>query len=160
MAKATEAPGYGGVPDSEETQELLSRLVLELRRRGYRVTAQRLAIAKIVFENIKKHPSFMEIVEAVRKSMPSISPSTIYNNLQLLEQLGFIRSFDIAGETRYDEAKPHINLVCLDTGEIIDIEDEDILRNVLRAASKYTSDVREIIVEARCGSREGASGPG
>lgn len=160
MAEAVEPPRQPG--GSGNAQELLSRLVLELRRRGYRVTAQRLAIAKIVFENIKKHPSFMEIVEEVRKSMPSISPSTIYNNLQLLEQLGFIRSFDIAGETRYDEAKPHINLVCLDTGKIIDIEDEEILRNVLRAASKYTRDIREVIIEARCGEPmgEGASGPG
>ncbi len=145
-----------------DVDEKLARLVAELRRRGYRVTAQRLAIARIVFQTIKQHPSFMQIVEAVRKSMPSISPSTIYNNLQLLEQLGFIKSFDVAGETRYDEAKPHVNIVCIDRGEIVDLEDEQATRFIEEIARKYGMKVREVVVEAFCSgdSSEGASGPG
>jgi len=141
-------------------EEKLARLVVELKRKGYRVTAQRLAIARIVFENIKDHPSFMEILEAVRKSMPSISPSTIYNNLQLLEQLGFIKSFDVAGETRYDDAGLHANLVCIDLGKIIDIDDEDIVAALGKTVEKkYGVDVNEIVIYARCGSsQEGETG--
>ncbi len=150
----------------ESVDEKLARLVVELRRHGYRVTAQRLAIARIVFQLIKEHPSFMQIVEAVRRNMPSISPSTIYNNLQLLERLGFIKSFDVAGETRYDEAKPHVNVVCIDRGEIIDIEDEAMMALVEQVTRKYGLQVREVVVEAYCGhgssleDSEGASGPG
>ena len=141
--------------------EKLNRLVVELRRRGYRVTAQRLAIAKIVFERIKDHPSFMEIVESVRSSMPSISPSTVYNNLQLLEQMGFIRSFDVAGETRYDDAFPHVNLVCIDTGKIIDVEAPECIEGLAKRLKMKPGDIGEIVVYARCGrGEEEASGPG
>jgi len=149
-----------GVAVDGEVEERLARLVAELKRRGYRVTAQRLAIARIVFENIKSHPSFMEILQAVRSRMPSISPSTIYNNLQLLEQLGFIRSFDVAGETRYDEARPHLNLVCLDQGRIVDVEDGDLVEEILRRIEKHGARVSEIVVYAYCGGNEGGSGPG
>ena len=149
--------GHGQAGD--RVNDKLARLVSELRRRGYRVTAQRLAIARIVFENIKAHPSFMQIVEAVRKTMPSISPSTVYNNLQLLEQMGFIRSFDAAGETRYDEAFPHVNIVCVDTQEIIDVEAGECLERLINRAGLDAENVASIVVYARCQDRR-ASGPG
>jgi len=136
-----------------QVEEKLARLVVELKRRGYRVTAQRLAIAKIVFENIKDHPSFMEILEAVRQRMPSISPSTIYNNLQLLEQMGFIKSFDVAGETRYDDNHLHINLVCLDKGKIVDIDDFDVVERLAQLVEeKYGASMHEVVIYARCGA--------
>gem|GEM_PF-462208 len=135
-----------------DVEERLAKLVVELKRRGYRVTAQRLAIAKIVFENIKNHPSFMEILEAVRQRMPSISPSTIYNNLQLLEQMGFIKSFDVAGETRYDDYQLHANLVCLDEGKIVDLVDTELLSNLVEhIAKKHGARVYEIVIYAHCG---------
>ena len=134
-----------------EVDEKLTRLVAELKRRGYRVTAQRLAIAKIVFEKIKEHPSFMEILEAARQRMPSISPSTIYNNLQLLEQMGFVKSFDVAGETRYDDAIMHVNLVCLDEGRIVDIEDDEVIDTLTRSLrERYGAEPRELVVYAYC----------
>jgi Fur family peroxide stress response transcriptional regulator len=136
----------------KDVEERLARLVVELKRRGYRVTAQRLAIAKIVFENIKNHPSFMEILEAVRQRMPSISPSTIYNNLQLLEQMGFIKSFDVAGETRYDDSHLHANLVCLDEGKIVDLDDVELVSNLAEyIAKRHGARVYEVVIYARCG---------
>jgi Fur family peroxide stress response transcriptional regulator len=140
-----------------DVDEKLARLVVELKRRGYRVTAQRLAIAKIVFENIKNHPSFMEILEAVRQRMPSISPSTIYNNLQLLEQMGFIKSFDVAGETRYDDAHLHVNLVCIDKASITDLDDDKLVRDVAEyVKKKYGANVYEVVVYAKCSNSEGS----
>lgn len=149
---------HGPAVVEREVNDKLARLVAELRRRGYRVTAQRLAIARIVFENIKKHPSFMQIVEAVRASMPSISPSTVYNNLQLLEQLGFIKSFDVAGETRYDEAYPHLNLVCLDTQEIKDIDPGECIKCLLEKAEVDASNVNSVVVYAYCSKLEDEGG--
>jgi Fur family peroxide stress response transcriptional regulator len=138
--------------------EKLTKLVMELRRKGLRITAQRLAIAKIVFENIKDHPSFMQILEKVRSSMPGISPSTVYNNLQLLEQLGLIKSFDVAGETRYDDIHEHINVVCIDTGKAFDLDDEELVKSVKEKLLSKLGNVRlrNMILYAECG----ASGPG
>ncbi|HIQ24309.1 MAG TPA: transcriptional repressor [Pyrodictium delaneyi] len=152
--------------DRQQVEEKLVRLVTELRRQGLRVTAQRLAIARIVFENIKEHPSFMQILEKVRETMPSVSPSTVYNNLQLLEKLGLIKSFDVAGETRYDNTDPHINIVCLDTGRVFDAEDES--REVVQRVKKLLGGdarVYEVVVYAFCSNEEQsaareASGPG
>ncbi len=150
------------LPEEAKVEEKLSRLMSELRRRGYRITAQRLTIARIVFENIKEHPSFMQILEAVRRKMPSISPSTVYNNLQLLEQLGFIKSFDVAGETRYDDSLFHINVVCMDTGRIFDLENDERLGSELAALLEeaYGAKATEIIVYAYCGSRAKSGGEG
>ncbi len=138
--------------------EKLTKLVMELRRRGLRITAQRLAIAKIVFENIKDHPSFMQILEKVRSSMPGISPSTVYNNLQLLEQLGLIKSFDVAGETRYDDIHDHINVVCIDTGKAFDLDDEEVVNIIKEKLSSKLGKarIRNMILYVECG----ASGPG
>ena len=135
---------------SRDRDDVLARLIVELRRRGYRVTAQRLAIAKIVLENIKKHPSFMQIVEIVRSQMPSISPSTIYNNLQLLEELGFIKSFDVAGETHYDSAYNHINIACVDTDKIYDVDSEEAYEVLSKAAGLEKRKIVQVVVYANC----------
>jgi Fur family peroxide stress response transcriptional regulator len=141
--------------------EKLTKLVTELRRRGLRITAQRLAIAKIVLENIKEHPSFMQILEKIRSTMPGISPSTIYNNLQLLEQLGLIRSFDVAGETRYDDVHDHINIVCIDSGKIFDVDNPEVVKIIKEQIEKKAGGVKvyNTIIYAECGSN-GASEPG
>jgi Fe2+ or Zn2+ uptake regulation protein len=124
----------------------------EARRRGLRLTAQRLTVAKIVFENIESHPSFMEILEAAKRSVPGISASTVYNTLQLLEELGLVQSFSVAGVTRYDKPHPHINLVCLDTGKVRDAGDQNLI-SILeeRIGAKK---VRSVVVYAECGASE------
>lgn len=154
-------------PNEQQVEEKLVRLVTELRKQGLRVTAQRLTIARIVFENIKEHPSFMQILEKVREAMPSVSPSTVYNNLQLLERLGLIKSFDVAGETRYDNAHPHVNVVCLDTGKVFDAEDDEDSTEIVRKLEKLLGSnmkVYEVVVYAFCREEEPtnreASGPG
>jgi len=154
-------------PNEQQVEEKLVRLVTELRKQGLRVTAQRLTIARIVFENIKEHPSFMQILEKVREAMPSVSPSTVYNNLQLLERLGLIKSFDVAGETRYDNAHPHVNVVCLDTGKVFDAEDDEDSTEIVRKLEKLLGGnmkVYEVVVYAFCREEESmnreASGPG
>ena len=148
---------------SPEVSERLTRLVRELKRHGYRVTAQRLAVARIVFETVKDHPSFMEILEKARREIPNISPSTVYNNLQLLEKLGFIKSFSIHGETRYDNVHTHVNVVCIDTGKVFDLDDAVVAEELTKALKSKLPDARieNIVVYARCSCRDKeASGPG
>jgi Fur family peroxide stress response transcriptional regulator len=131
-------------------EEKLQKLVQELRKQGLRVTAQRIAIARIVLESVKDHPSFMEILEKARKEIPNISPSTVYNNLQLLEKLGFIRSFSVKGETRYDDVQRHINIVCIESGKVYDLEDEDTNKILEVIAKKVGTEIENVIVYAKC----------
>jgi Fur family peroxide stress response transcriptional regulator len=140
----------GGELAEEALEERLQRVVNELRRQGLRVTAQRIAIARIVLESIKDHPSFMEILEKARKEIPNISPSTVYNNLQLLEKLGFIRSFSVKGETRYDNAYKHVNVVCTESGKVYDLEGEDTKKILDTISKKIGTEIENVIVYAKC----------
>jgi len=136
-----------------EIDARLKKLVDEMKKRGLRVTIQRLAIASTVFEKIKSHPSFMDVLEEVRKRTPGVSTSTVYNTLQLMEKLGFITSFSYRGETHYDQPHPHVNVVCMDTGKIVDLpEDSDVLKLLEKKGVK----VKTVVVYGYCG----ASGPG
>ncbi len=136
---------------AESVEEKIQQLVQELRRQGLRVTAQRIAIARIVLESIKDHPSFMEILEKARKEIPNISPSTVYNNLQLLERLGFVRSFSVKGETRYDNVHKHINIVCSKSGKVFDLEPDEEVRKILELlARKAGAEIENVLVYAEC----------
>jgi Fe2+ or Zn2+ uptake regulation protein len=104
----------------------LEDIVKLLSKIGVRLTPQRIIITKIILENVKKHPSFKELYELVRKEMPSIGISTLFNTLKLLEEHNVIRLFEYNGETHVDLPHQHINVYCINSKEIIDIEDNEI----------------------------------
>ena len=135
-------------PRRRETEEVIRRFTEELRRRGLRVTPQRLLVATVVYDLMGRHPSFTEIVDECRRRMPGISTSTVYSTLQLMEELGFLVSFNARGETRYDKVDPHVNIVCLDTGEIRDVE----IRDAFEAVEKTGVKPKAMVVYAYCGS--------
>ncbi len=142
---------------SSMVDQMVEEFVEAAKRSGLRITAQRVAIARIVFERLSEHPSFSEVLEAAKRSIPGVSASTVYNTLQLLEKLGFIQDFSSEGVTRYDRAYPHINVVCLDTGKVFDAPE---LADIVKVIGEKTNvRVKNIVVYAHC-SREGSSGPG
>ncbi|MGC8582394.1 MAG: Fur family transcriptional regulator [Thermoproteus sp.] len=120
-----------------------------LREKGYRLTPQRIEVVKLVLEKLerKEHPSFNDILNEVKSRMPSISASTVYNILKLLEDNGVIVSFEHNGRTYYDKVEPHINVVCADTGKVLDIYNEKILEELRNAGVVPTS----VVVKAICG---------
>ncbi len=106
-----------------------ARAAETLRRNGYKLTPQRLKILEILERRYKRHPSFKELLEAVKAEMPTISTSTLYSFLLTLEKLGLIRLFSWEGETRVEvDVKPHINVLHPRSAEIIDVHDEEIAR--------------------------------
>jgi len=132
----------------DEVVRLLSRLNL-------RVTPQRIYITKVILENVKRHPSFKEIYEIVKREMPSIGVSTLFNTLKVLEKHGVIQLFEYEGETHIDLPHPHVNIHCSDTGEIIDFEDEEVNQKLLEildiARSKSVEPKRAVvIIQADC----------
>ncbi|CCC81579.1 Fur family transcriptional regulator [Thermoproteus tenax] len=100
-----------------------------LKEKGYRLTPQRMEVVKIVLDKLEKreHPTFNDIVNEVKARMPSISASTVYNILRLLEENGIVVSFENNGRTYYDKAEPHINVVCIDSDKVIDVEDGELI---------------------------------
>lgn len=113
-----------------------------LADRGYRVTAQRLAIYELLQENARRshHPSAEELYQQARERFPMISPATVYNTLQLLVKMGLASELGFSGETRYDgNPHVHVNVLCSHCKRIFDIE-EDLAAEIferVRAKSNF-----------------------
>jgi Fur family peroxide stress response transcriptional regulator len=114
-----------------------ARLAEELRRRGIRVTAQRLAVAEAVV-GTHEHLTAQEIFERVRERFPHITIGTIYNTLEVLTATGIVQPLPFPRGTRYDtNLEPHVNLVCIRCGHIEDYEDEkEALQRLAQEASR------------------------
>jgi Fur family peroxide stress response transcriptional regulator len=125
-----------------------SQLAQVLRDKGYRLTPQRVEVINLVMEKLakKEHPTFNDILTEVKQKMPSISASTVYSILKLMEENGFVVSFEHEGRTYYDSVTPHINVVCVNTNKVIDMEDEEIV-GALRRRGMHPS---SIVVKAVC----------
>jgi len=99
-----------------------------LKKEGLKITPQRIEIVKTLLELRDQHPSLKELYEKVRKKIPTISFSTLYSTIRRLEELGLVKLFDLLGETRIElNRKPHVNLIHMDKGVIIDIVDNNLL---------------------------------
>jgi len=125
-----------------------SQLAQILRDKGYRLTPQRVEVINLVMEKLakKEHPTFNDILTEMKQKMPSISASTVYSILKLMEENGFVVSFEHDGRTYYDSVTPHINVVCVNTNKVIDIEDEEIVGALRRRGIHPSS----IVVKAVC----------
>jgi Fur family peroxide stress response transcriptional regulator len=125
-----------------------SQLAQVLRDKGYRLTPQRVEVINLVMEKLakKEHPTFNDILTEVKQKMPSISASTVHSILKLMEENGFVVSFEHDGRTYYDSVTPHINVVCVNTNKVIDIEDEEIVGALRRRGIHPSS----IVVKAVC----------
>ena len=79
-------------------------------------------------ENNKTHPHALKIHKELKKKYPTLSFSTVYNTLNMLESIGEITSVNIFDEyLNFDpETKPHIHFYCKVCGEVTDIFLEDV----------------------------------
>jgi len=109
----------------------IEEIIKKLKSSGYKITPQRLEIIKILEEIGHEHPSIKEIYEIISKKIPTVSFSTLYNIIQKLEDLGIVKTFVLGKETHIEvNTKPHINLISLETGEIKDVEENQLIREI------------------------------
>lgn len=98
-------------------------LVVRLRDRGWRLTAQRRVIAEaLAGEHV--HLTADEVFEQARAVLPEVSRATVYNTLHELVGMGELLEMTHAdGRKRYDPnvAEPHHHLVCVDCGRMLDV---------------------------------------
>jgi Fur family peroxide stress response transcriptional regulator len=102
----------------------LDSLVATLRKRGCRITPQRMAILRIFAES-DGHPSVEQVYDRLHAEFPMTSLATVYKTVALLKEEGQILELGFAGGgSRYDGRKPypHPHLVCLHCQRILDPE--------------------------------------
>ena len=100
-----------------------------LKTAGYRMTAQRRAICRVLAES-KEHPSIQMIFDRLREEDDTLSLATVYNTLDALTRLGVVNTLGEIGDkdsVRYDaDTSPHVNLACVECHQIVDISSAHI----------------------------------
>lgn len=124
-----------------------------LRNRGFKVTPQRLAIYKILFEE-RDHPTAEMIFEKLQTKYPTMSLATVYKTIEVFRDMGLVHSLNVGEDKARYEANiaPHIHMVCDDCGEIMDVFDAEIkcLQDFAAEKSGYKIDECQMYFHGAC----------
>jgi len=124
-----------------------------LRNKGYKATPQRIAICRIALHS-REHPSAQSIYDEVKKVHPTVSLATVYKTLQVLRDLDMVQELNFPiGQARFDSyMKPHINLICIQCGNITDLDDLTAreIANRVAAATEFKPNGQRIDVYGIC----------
>jgi Fur family ferric uptake transcriptional regulator len=110
--------------------ERAGRYEQQLRAAGIRMTRQRIAILEVLAET-DDHPDANEIFHRAFTKDASISLSTVYRTLRVLEASGAIHRHAFAdGRARFEHAGTdhHDHLIDVATGQVIEFKSEKIER--------------------------------
>ena len=132
-----------------------------LRDRGIQVTAQRLAVLRVVSEH--PHTSADAVADAVRTEIGAISLQSVYDALNLLVTEGLIRRIQPAGSpARFEDrvGDNHHHLVCRVCGRVVDVDCAVGAAPCLSASNDhgYEIDEAEVAYWGRCPDCLRASG--
>ncbi len=126
----------------------------KLRRRGYRLTPQRMMILEAV-EAADGHISADEIYARVCDRYPHLNISTVYRTFELLKELGLVTETDMGdGRVRYHSIRKghHHHLVCQNCGCIIDLDEAVLLplKDALFRDYGFDADLKHLAIFGRC----------
>jgi Fur family ferric uptake transcriptional regulator len=125
----------------------------KLRDSGYRLTAQR----QLVLEAVSKlgHATPEDVAAEVRETAQAVNISTVYRNLELLEELGLVAHAHLNhGAPTYHATSeaPHVHLVCARCDGVEPVAPEVVADLVarLRAERGFQVDVRHVTFSGIC----------
>lgn len=101
-----------------------------LRAAGLRITRQRRTILAILAEG-DDHPDALALYRRASRIDPSISLSTVYRTMKVLEEKGAIQRHTFeGGPARFEQAggRHHDHLIDIETGEVVEFRSDRIER--------------------------------
>jgi Fur family transcriptional regulator, iron response regulator len=115
------------VRETTQAGDTDSRARAILERHGVRPTSQRVRIAEILLAE-PRHLTAEQILGTLKESQGRVSKATVYNTLKLFVEQGLVRPIHTDPERCvYDSMMaPHHHFQDLDTGEMYDIQPEDL----------------------------------
>jgi Fur family ferric uptake transcriptional regulator len=125
----------------------------ELHERGYRMTAQRRLVLDAV--SALGHATPEDVLGKVREVSSGVNVSTVYRNLELLEELGLVRHSHLgSGPTTWHAASHsgHLHLVCRTCGRVTEVPvalAADLVGRLERETG-FISDMEHFGVQGRC----------
>ena len=109
-----------------------------LRDAGLRITRPRKTILKTIADQ-EDHPDALEIYRRARETDASVSLSTVYRTMKVLQDKGAIHrhAFE-GGPSRFEPADRvhHDHIVDVETGQVIEFRSEEIERLQEKIASE------------------------
>ena len=109
---------------SQEHQHNFEQVIGHLRSKGVRITETRKAIVTYIIES-HDHPSAEMIYHDLLPNFPNMSLATVYNNLKVLIDEGFVTEIKVRNDTTtyFDfMGHQHLNVICEKCGHIADLE--------------------------------------
>jgi Fur family transcriptional regulator, stress-responsive regulator len=133
-----------------------------LRQRGFKVTAQRLAVLRAV--SGRAHLTADEVVEVVTADIGAISHRSVYDSVAVLADMGLLRRIQPSGSAaRYEDrvGDNHHHLICRVCSRMVDVDCAVGVTPCLTASDDagYEIDEAEVIYWGRCPDcRQAANG--
>ncbi len=109
---------------------------------GLKMTGQRKTILKVLGES-DDHPSVEDVYDRARKIDKSVSIATVYRTLSLLDELDLVIRHEFQeGYSRYElNWDHHHHLVDLETGKVIEFQNEEMERLKVQIAKDLGYDL-------------------
>ena len=119
-----------------------------LKRKGLKVTNQRLLVLEVLAEHRDEHMTAEDIYELVKEDYPDIGLATIYRTVQLLLEMQLVDRVNLddgcvryeIGEGALGEARGkhhHHHLICKTCGKVLSFKD-DLLEELERHIEEET----------------------
>lgn len=115
-----------------------------LREHGIYVTAQRLAVLRVV--GTQPHTTAEAVHQAVRGEIGAISRQSVYDTLNTLSDLGLLRRIQPTGSPALHEARTgdnHHHVICRTCGRVDDVDCAVGERPCLTASQAHGFDIDE-----------------
>jgi Fur family transcriptional regulator, ferric uptake regulator len=120
-------------------QHELQQFLEFLKRRGMRVTTERLALCEGIFAQ-HGHIDVEELLASMHAAGSTISRATVYRNLELLVGCGLVRRQRLGQDRfRYEHVhagQEHDHLICAECGRVVEFQSQGIValqREICRA---------------------------
>ena len=105
----------------------VDNVVERFKSKKLKITPQRLGIFEIL-EGNTAHLSAEDVFKEIRKSYPTISFTTVYKTLEIMEKMGEIMKITIDEERKHYDPNTNIHhhIICSRCNKISDIKDGSI----------------------------------
>ena len=107
---------------TQPTDLIMATASERLRRAGYRVTRQRLAVYAFLHGN-ESHPTADDIHAGVKGEFPRMSVATVYKSVESLVDVGLVKPINLGhAATRFDAStEEHAHFRCIACNQIVDV---------------------------------------
>lgn len=105
-----------------------TEIIDRLRVAGLRPTRQRLALATILFGSGDRHVSAESLHQEAVEARINVSLATVYNTLNQFKAAGMLREVAFEGDRTFFDTNTsnHFHYYLEDTGELVDIDTDDL----------------------------------